>query len=215
MLVNMCSPCFSPCGGGGYCSECVGAAACNPILCGSCLTGAVAPTVECVTPGQDTGIAGNPCITPCLIPNTNIPDNGITNLSDPCNPCSPTQCGTTTQPPCAYCNPDATSICGKPTTPQGGGSGAGTAGSAGGGKSGGGGSGSPCGSKLSQALNRFGASLASLFGGGKTVPAGAVVPGLKTTKAPNVMSSNTFLLVILIVGTLLLFIAFGHAPDSD
>lgn len=208
----MCCAGFALCG---YCSECVGAAGCNPMLCGSCLTGTVAPTVECVTPGQDTGIAGNPCITPCLIPNTNIPCNGITNLSDPCNPCSPTQCGTTTQPPCAYNNPDATSICGKPTTPQGGGSGAGTAGSAGGGKSGGGGSGSPCASKLSQALNRFGASLASLFSGGKTLPASAVVPGLKTTKTANVMSSNTFGLVVVIVGLLLLFIAFGHTEDKD
>lgn len=211
----MCSPCFSLCGGSTYCSECVGAAACNPTLCGSCLTGSVAPTVECVTPGTATCFNGNPCITPCLIPNTNISCAAANQSFNPCHPCSPLQCGTTTQPPCAYCNPDATSICGKPTTPQGGGSGAGTAGSAGGGKSGGGGSGSACGSKLSQALNRFGASLASLFSGGKAVPAGAVVPGLKTTAPANVMSSNTFLLVILIVGTLLLFIAFGHAPDSD
>lgn len=209
------------CGPGGcfgtYCSECVGANACNPSLCGGCLTGSAAPTVECVTSGTGTCFNGNPCITPCLIPNSNISCAAANQSFNLCNPCSPMQCGTTTQPPCTnpYCNPDSINSASCAGTRTGGGSGAGTAGSSGGGKSGGGGSGSPCTSKLSQALNRFGASLASLFSGGKKVPAGAIVPGLKTTKATNVMSSNTFLLVILIVGTLLLFIAFGHAPDSD
>src|ERR1700746_3929276 len=104
--------------GCGYSSECVGAAGCNPTLCGSCITGSAAPPVECVTSGSMLGICGNPCITPCLIPNTNI-SCAMVNQQGPCTPCSPLTCGTTCQLP--YCNPDA---CRYASGPKGGGSGA-------------------------------------------------------------------------------------------
>jgi len=226
----MCSGCFALCAvpcapcGGGTCSEFVGPAACNPTFCGSCLTGAVMPPVECVTAGGATSgapcIMGNPCITPCLIPNSQIPCSAVQQLG-PCNPCSPLHCGATDTPPCAgpYTNPDVTgygtcqctqqALRGGGSGPKGGGSGGGSAlGSSGGGagipRSGG----TPQGTQ--NLLNKFGSMLASLFGGGKNVAPGTVLPGQKPKSgiaAP--ITANTFLIVIVIVGALLMMMNFG------
>lgn len=204
--------CLTGCtpGGGGYCSECVGPAACNPTLCGSCLTGTCQPQTENLAPGSDVGICGNPCITPCLIPNSTIPCGAVTQTG-PCtqatNPCSPQTAGCTDQPPCAC----KTHNCAKG---NGGGSGAGSAGSAGGGKSGSG-SASACTSKLSQAMNKLGATLTSLLRGGQKTSVAATIPGQTVPKPPLGISSNTFLLVLIIGGAFLLFFAFGHKPEGD
>lgn len=204
--------CLSSCYGTGcgYCSECVGAAACNPTLCGTCLTGTNQPQTENLTPGSDVGIDGNPCITPCLIPNSNIPIDSVNQVGPTCccgyNPDSPTQEGTTDQPP------STTNTCTK--AGSGGGSGAGSAGSAGGGKSGSG-SASACTSKLSQAMNKLGATLTSLLRGGQPTSVAATIPGQTVPKPPLSISSNTFLLVLIIGGAFLLFFAFGHKPEGD
>jgi hypothetical protein len=70
-------------------------------------------------------------------------------------------------------------------------------------------------SKLSQAMNRLGSTFASLFSGGKHVPGKNVLPGQKVQFGATSISPNSFLLIILIVGGLLLFMAFGHKPVED
>lgn len=202
---------ITSCSGGncGYCSECVGAAACNPELCGSCLTGTCQPQTENLTPGSSVGICGNPCITPCLIPNSTIPNCATTQIGPTacCKPCSPDCSGCTDQPPCA----SKSHQCAKG---GGGGSGAGSAGSAGGGKSGAGNA-SACTSKLSQAMNKLGATMASLLRGGQRTSVAATIPGQAVPKQPLTVSSNTFLLILVIGGAFLLFFAFGHKPVGD
>jgi hypothetical protein len=123
-----------------------------------------------------------------------------------CTPCSPRKCGSTDQPP--------KGVCGK--SPQGGGSGSGSAKSSTG-----------CGAKphcsgtkqasaLSSAMNRFGSAITSLLGGGQKVSTAQVLPGQKAPAKQNApMSSNTYLLIIVIVGVLLLVMAFGHKPTGD
>lgn len=191
--------------GCGYCSECVGTAACNPELCGTCLTGTCQPQTENLAPGSDTAICGNPCVTPCLIPNSKIPCCAVNQSA--CYPCSPDQAGCTDQPPSA-------TSCHQCATGRGGGSGAGSAGSAGGGKSGAG-SASACTSKLSQAMNKLGATMASLLRGGQRTSVAATIPGQTVPKQPLTISSNTFLLILIIGGAFLLFFAFGHKPEGD
>jgi len=226
--------CLSSCGGGscGYCSECVGTAACNPTLCSTCLTGTCVYAPVCTpTPGTNPCICSNSptsCTPTCIadlpyagqdVSGNDIYQNSdgslryadgspatradIADASGACvgTPCSPKTCGTTDQPPSAGSS-------GK--SPSGGGSGGGSAKSAGG---------SPratpanCqASKLSQAMNRFGSSLASLFSGGKPGP---VIAGHPATAANTGISSNTFLLVIVVIGILLLVMAFGHNPVAD
>lgn len=237
-----CSASFAAfCGGGlcesvPYCSECVGTAACNPTLCSSCITGSlcgIVCTPVCTpTPGSGTDICTNTatscCIAPvCCLPFAGTDANGNDIYQNPdgslrysdgspatradiayncgaCRgtPCSPHTCGTTCQPPHAS----------QSSGPQGGGSGGGSAKSAGGQPRGG----QPtCASKLSQAMNKFGSTLASLFSGGKRTAAKNILPGQKTTTPSTGISSNSYLLVIIIVGALLLFLAFGHKPVAD
>lgn len=196
--------CFG--GGCGYCSECVGTAACNSELCGGCLTGTCQPQTENLAPGSDVSLCGSPCITPCLIPNSQIPC-GAVNQTNQCLPCSPLTSGCTDQPPCAC----KSHQCAKG---GGGGSGAGSAGSSGGGKSGSG-SASACTSKLSQAINKLGATMASLLRGGQPTSVAATIPGQTVPKQPLTVSPNTFLLVLIIGGAFLLFFAFGHKPEGD
>jgi hypothetical protein len=121
-------------------------------------------------------------------------------------PCSPRTCGTSDQPPKA-------GACNTPSkgAPIGGGSGGGSAKASGG-------SSNPnllTASKLSQAMNRFGSTISSLFGGGTTASAHQVLPGQKPVAVTAPMSSNTFLLILVVVGGLLLWMAFGHKPVPD
>lgn len=181
----------------GCCSECVGAAACNNTFCGSCLTGSVA-TADCCAPEVTAG-SDAPICTPVAC--------------DACKQetcaCSPDTCGTSDQPPatCAACNTSA---------PRGGGSGMGSAGSSGGAK--------PLSAvpatcqltKLGTSLAKLGTSLTSLLTGGRTVAATTVLPGQKVAVAnpSNPISSNTFLLVIVIVGALLLMLSFSKGEGD-
>jgi hypothetical protein len=57
--------------------------------------------------------------------------------------------------------------------------------------------------------------MASLLTGGQKTTATKVLPGQKVgTVAPSAISSNSFLLIIVIVGGLLLFMAFGHKAEG-
>jgi len=68
---------------------------------------------------------------------------------------------------------------------------------------------------LTQAMGKLGSTIASLLKGGKTVPASAIRPGQAVPQSVGPMSTNTFLFVLLIVGALLLVMAFGHKPVPD
>jgi hypothetical protein len=232
-LVSQCGACCST-GTCGYCSQCVGSAACNPVLCSSCITG---DTTTCATDGMCGPIAGtnaslcaNVDVSTCL-PFAGTDGNGneiyqnqdgtlvysdgspATRADIACNcgacrgtPCSPRTCGTSDQPP--HGNASA------PGGPSGGGSGGGSAKPAGGTPT----KTSPTNclaSKLSQAMNHFGSTLASLLSGGKTTTAANVLPGQKMAVAAAPMSSNTFLLILIVIGGLLLWLTFGHKPEGD
>jgi hypothetical protein len=226
--------------GGGGCSECVGTAACNPVLCSSCITGSlcgVVCTPVCTpTTGSGTDICTNTstsCCAACIadLAYAGQDANGNDIYQNPdgslryadgspatradiayncgacaCTPCSPHTCGTSCQPPEAgSTNKSSTG------GPSGGGSGGGSA------KPSGGASNPKCTqlSKLSQAMNKLGSTVASLFSGGKPVPTGQVIPGQKVQKANTAISPNSYLLLIIIGGALLLFLAFGHKPVPD
>ena len=205
--------CFSLCSAS--CSECVGAAACNQVICANCTTGSL--------PGgffdglSNSPVAGSPvCIclppAPCLC---DVPS--VLNIPAGCTaPESPLTEGTTDQPPAPInCQ------CAKGLNP---GSGAGSArsSSGGGGAPIGGGSrphiSSPCTNlaKTSSILNRLGTSLASLLGGGTRVPIGATLPGQAVPKRAGIaaISPNAFLLIIVVVGILLLMMAFGKGGGN-
>jgi hypothetical protein len=224
--------CFGCCSGG--CSECVGCSTCNTTLCSCCLTGTVdckpacgqAPTGSCV------GICTPSCFSTCCLPYAGMDDSGndiyqqddgslvyadgspATQCDISCNegacactPCSPHSSGSTDQPPRAGKSNKASSA----GAPQGGGSGGGTA------KPSGGASNPKCSqmTKLTQAMSKFGASITGLLTGGKKSPQSNVLPGQKVVGSTTAVSSNTFLLVILVVGGLLLVMAFGHKPVPD
>lgn len=236
------SPCLTSCYGGGcgtsgggcgFCSECVATAACNPTLCSTCLTGANCASLETPTPGTGTDIctpspAGGcaPIDVSACLPFAGTDANGNDIYQQPdgslvytdgtpatradiaynCGacagtPCSPTTAGNATP----FLNAG-----GKCSGPKGGGSGAGSSG--GGGSKG---SGGQCASKLSQMMNRFGSALTSLLSGGTKVPQKNVLPGQTVVKPATALSSNTFLLVLIVAGILLLFLAFGHKPVGD
>lgn len=236
-----CCCCAASCWGGfccescgGYCcSECVGCATCNNQLCSTCLTGSCCgstcfyagayapPEIPCL--GSDTPICLDaPCLGmpsyiscgPADCQSSLTATETAAYCSDTGNwvnmPCSPFRCGTTDQAPIG----------------GGGGSAKGSAGS-GGGSSGGGGSAKPAGgtpankkcdamSKLTQAMSKFGSSIASMMAGGQKVSAKNILPGqaAQASLLSN-MTPNTFLLVILIVGGLLLMLSFGHKSGGD
>lgn len=228
------------CGGGieniPACSEYVDTAACNPVLCSNCITGAlcgVVCTPVCTpTPGSGPDICTNTSTSCCIAPVSCLPyagtdANGNDIYQNPdgslryadgspatradiayncgaCRgtPCSPHTCGTTCQPPHASAS----------SGPLGGGSGAGSAKSAGGQPRGGQ---ATCSSKLSQAMNRFGSTVAGLFSGGKRTAAKNILPGQKSPQSATGISPNAFLLAVIIGGALLLFLAFGHKPVPD
>jgi hypothetical protein len=111
------------------------------------------------------------------------------------------RCGTSCQPPHA-------GSCSNPSkgAPQGGGSGGGTAKPAGGKTN----PNNNTASKLSQSMNRFGASITRLLSGGRPANKQNTLPGQAVCRSKAGMSPNSYLLVVLIVGGLLLFLAFGH-----
>jgi len=125
-------------------------------------------------------------------------------------PCSPRTCGTTDQPP----HGTATSTGGG----SGGGSGGGIAKSSGGSKPAPTSRANPItcvASKLTSAMSRLGSTVASLLSGGKRVNAGSTLPGQAIPTATTPMSSNTFLLILVIFGGLLLVMSFGHKAAAD
>lgn len=215
----------------GYCSECVGSAGDATALCSSCLTGTVTGTGDGMcgpVAGTNASICANTDVSACL-PYAGMDGNGneIYQAADgslvysdgspatqgdiACNqgscvgtPCSPRTCGTSDQPPSS----SGGKVAGAPT---GGGSGGGTA------KPSGGPSNPKCSSAsaLSQAMNRFGSTIASLLGGGRKTAAANILPGQKVPVGTGPMSANTFLLVVIIIGALLLWMAFGHKPQPD
>ena len=224
---------ITSCAGGncGYCSQCVGSAACNPTLCSDCLTGTATGSGDGMcgpVAGTNASICANTDVSACL-PFAGTDGNGNEIYQTPsgalvysdgspatrgdiaCNqgscigtPCSPRTCGSSDQPP--------SSSGGKSSgAPQGGGSGGGTA------KPSGGAANPKCTSQsaLSQAMNRFGSMLTSLMSGGRPATAGTVLPGQKVPVATAPMSANTFLLIVIVIGALLLWMAFGHKPTSD
>lgn len=229
---------FTCCYGGncGYCSECVQSAACNPSLCGDCISGDFT-TDCCISAGSAVGICANSCICTTCLPYAGSDGNGndIYELPDgqlvytdgspatrgdiACNegacagtPCSPLHCGVTEPAPSA-------SRGGGSDSPKGGSSGAGSAKSSGG-------SAQPLsrsqqsgGTKPQQTLkaqNSLGSVLASLLG--KTaapVAAKKILPGQKVALATTTtVSPNTFLLVIVVIGFLLLMMAFGQGGEA-
>jgi len=115
------------------------------------------------------------------------------------------------------CNPNPTP--GSGAAPRGGNSGGGTSPASGGG-------GKPSGqppaksatncqqTKLTAAMSKLGSTITSLLTGGKRVPAKKVLPGQTAPATTLGMSPNTFLLVIVVVGGLLLWMAFGHKPEG-
>jgi hypothetical protein len=120
--------------------------------------------------------------------------------------CSPRTCGSTTQPV------RATGMgSGSSSSPTGGGSGSGSAKSSC--------SKASCNSlnsaltAMQKSMNSLGATVTSLLTGGTKTAiangAGGTIIGAPSTGVSCVMSGNAFLLVILIVGGLLLFLAFG------
>jgi hypothetical protein len=227
-----CCCCF---GGGGYfcgsyCSECVGNSGQNGVLCGACMTACKFITGQCGSPtaGTNASICTNTDVSSCL-PFAGVDENNndiymkpdgslvysdgsLANRCDiSCNecackgtPCSPRTCGSTDQPPKASSKATA-------GAPQGGGSGGGTS------KPSGGASNPPKCTQMSQLSNtmaKLGSTLTALMTGGqKTAALGTPT---KATLAPAMpISSNTFLLVIIVVGGLLLAFAFGHKPTGD
>jgi hypothetical protein len=229
--------CTSTGGGCGFCSECVGNASCQTALCSCCLTGAVTCTPVCTpTPGTGTCICTNSstsCINTCIAclayagqdsSGNDIyqnPDGSLRyadgspatrgDIACNCGACTGTPCGPQTHG--ATCMPPSSSGGGKAAgAPSGGGSGGGTA-KPSMGKS------NPAGctqmSKLSQAMSRFGASITSLLSGGKGTAVKNVLPGQAVQKNVLGISPNSYLLVIIIVGGLLLWMAFGHKPTAD
>jgi hypothetical protein len=69
---------------------------------------------------------------------------------------------------------------------------------------------------INGALKNLGTSLTSLLGGGKKTTSPNVLPGQPVKQASSSellgkgISSNTFLLVLLVVGGLLLMLSFGN-----
>lgn len=233
--------CFG--GNCGYCSECVGTATCNTELCSSCISGdpfGCCNSVICTpTPGSGTCICSNtstsctPVDVSACLPYAGMdancneiyqnPDGSLTysdgspatrgDIAYNCGacrgtPCSPHTCGATDPPPHSSSS----------SGPMGGGSGGGSAKpSAGGNKvAQPAGTGSQCISKLTKAMNNFGASITHLLTGGITTKTGNVLPGQRIQKSgATAITPNSYLLIILIVGGLLLFLAFGHKPVAD
>ena len=228
-------------GGCGYCSECVGTATCNTELCTSCITGAIccdAQSPVCTpTPGSGTDICSNTSTSCCVVDvskclpfaGTDANGNDIYQNADgslvysdgspatradiayncgACKgtPCSPHTCGASDPPP------HATASSGK----AGGSSGSGSAHPSGGKVA------LPptrvnCTSqnKLTSAMNKLGSTITSFLSGGNKTAAKNVIPGQTATKTNTALTPNSYLLVILIVGGLLLFLAFGHKPTQD
>lgn len=116
------------------------------------------------------------------------------------------------------CYPNPTP--GSGAAPRGGNSGSGSAPSSGG--SGGKPSGPPPAksakncqqAKLTQAMAKLGSTITSLLSGGKRVPTKKVLPGQTAQASTLGLSPNTFLLVVIVVGGLLLWMAFGHKPEG-
>jgi hypothetical protein len=230
-----CAPlCLTSCMGSncGFCSECVGSAGCATTLCSGCLTGTQTASGDGMcgpVAGTNASICTNTDVC-ALLPYAGMDGNGneiyqnkdgslVYSDGSPatqgdiacnqgacvCTPCSPRTCGSTDQPPNANGSGKAAGA------PQGGGSGGGTAKPAGG-------STNPqnCAvSKLSQAMNRFGSTLSNLLAGGKKNTAAGTIPGQKVPVAVAPMSSNTFLLILVVIGGLLLWLAFGHKPEGE
>lgn len=211
----------------------MGAAGCNTTLCSSCLTGTCGSTCfysgansapEIPSPGTDAPI----CLTaPCLGTPTEIscgPANcqgslTATDTAAYCStnntwinaPCSPFTCGTTDQAPHGGSSGGGGSAGGG--APKGGGSGGGSAPSAAGKKRN---AGTCALSKLSQSMNRFGSSIASLMAGGQKVATQNVLPGSAVSNHPlSTITPNAFLLIVLVFGGLLLMLAFGHASERN
>ena len=223
---------------GCYCSECVGNALCNNALCSSCLTGsraAALAALDCMAPGSDTPITPAAVSMSCrdvssCLPFAGTDGNGndiyqmscgkliysdgsaATQGDIACNcgackgtVCSPRTCGSTTQPPQAKASGS-----GGAGSPAGGGSGSGSAKSAG--------SKAACNALNSQltalqkAMSGLGSTMTSLLTGGKTVKTGTngVIKASPVSASSCTMSSNAFLLVVLIIGAILLMMAFGR-----
>lgn len=221
----------------GYCSECVGCAACNTTLCSYCITGLPSTFGDCMGPGSDVPITPPSTDITCVDVSSCLPFAGTdesgndiyqlscgklvysdgseaTQADIACNcgacrgtVCSPRTCGTTTQAPRASGSGGG--------APQGGGSGAGSAKSAG--------SNAQCNkgnaqlTALSKAMSNLGATMTSLLTGGKKTAVGGttgMVAGVTPSTLNCAMSSNSFLLVIFIVGALLLMMAFGHGREA-
>jgi hypothetical protein len=224
-----------------FCSECVGTAWCNTELCSSCITGGALDTTQCSKfdncGGPLTGSGVGICSTGEIccqfaFAGTDANCNEIYQRPDGtlvysdgspatrcdiqcnegackgtvCNPCSPRHCGTTDQPPKAGAKSTPSS-----GAPSGGGSGGGTA------KPSGGASNPSCTkaqTQLTQAMSRLGSTISSLLAGG--TKANTVLAGQKPPASTGTgISSNMFLLIIVIVGGLLLVMAFGHKPVPD
>lgn len=126
-------------------------------------------------------------------------------------PCSPFSCGSTDQPPHA-------------SKTSGGSSGSGSGGGAGSGS----GSAKPAGgtpsktapvnclaTKLTAAMGKLGSTLTSMLSGGTRIPARNVLPGQAIPAATSPMSANTFLLILVVFGGLLLVLSFGHKAAAD
>lgn len=196
-------------GGCGYCSECVGVAACAPALCGTCVTGDSCATPTCCgypTSGSCVAIDTTTCdnFSPQQYDANGNPIQGSPTTSPCLPPCSPASHGATDNPP------DTSGS--QPSAPKGGGSGGGSAGSAG--------SSRPVslGSAGQQTnlATKLGSILASLMSRGTTVPAQTILPGQAIPKRNGVtpISPNTFLLVIVVVGILLAMLAFGKGSEG-
>lgn len=233
--------CLQQCAGSCcVCSECVGAAACNTELCSSCLTGSIGITCTPVctpTPGSGTDICSNTStscvpidVSACLpFAGTDAngndiymnPDGSLTytdgspatraDIAYNCGacqgtPCSPHTCGTTDQPPKAGASNKSST-----GGPSGGGSGGGSAKPSGGATNP-----KTCAvTKLSQAMNKLGSTFSSLFSGGQKVATGKTLPGQTVQKSAVGISPNSYLLVIIVVGGLLLWLAFGHKKVAE
>lgn len=200
----MCCCCCGEC----WCSECVGCCACNNAFCGQCITGSQFCNC-CFVAGSGVAICNPDC-----------------SCAGFCAAvaCSPATCGSTTQAPagCVCCNTDDCATCcccccckGCTCCKR---NGAGSAAS-----NGGNGShplnSSPLGCKtlgnLTSALSKFGTSLTSLLSGGTKSTAAKTVAGAPIVKSPtatncSALSSNAYLLIILVVGGLLLMLTFGN-----
>ena len=208
-----------------FCSECTGTAQQNTSLCSACLTGSCELSGIGFLTGTNPGACTGQDLTACLPfagvdANNNdiyqkscgalVYSDGTTATRDDiscncgackgtvCMPCSPKSCGASTPSPAAK-------GCGG--SPKGGGSGAGSAPASG--SKGSANTANCATAKLSQALNKFGATMATLMGGGTTVSAQSVVPGQKVPAKQSPISTNMYLLIIVIFGFMLFFLAFG------